>query len=108
MNKDYEEYLINLRDKINSYDTPEADFDALIRLNDAGAYIRDLENNYKMIINEQIKKQKEVIDKAIGYIDKNSVYFAELHKHGNYFINVNADKLLDILKEVEKVSDIYE
>lgn len=53
------------------------------------------------ILREQIKKQKEVIDKAIEYIDKNSVYFAELHKHGNYFINVNVDKLLDILKEMK-------
>lgn len=57
------------------------------------------EENEKL--NNQLEKYKEVIDKAIGYINKNSVYFAELHKHGNYFINVNVDKLLDILKEVE-------
>lgn len=52
--------------------------------------------------NQQLQKR---IEKAIGYISKNSVLFAELHKQGNYFINCNADNLLEILKGEENVKE---
>lgn len=54
---------------------------------------------------DKIKELQQRIEKAIGYINKNSVLFAELHKQGNYFINCNADKLLEILKGEENVKE---
>lgn len=49
-------------------------------------------------LEQQVKKQKEVIDKAIEYIDK-EIYYC-LSSGDN--INIYLDKLLDILKEVSK------
>lgn len=57
--------------------------------------------NYILDENERLeqkcKKQKEVINKAIEYIDK-EIYYC-LSSGDN--INIYLDKLLDILKEVE-------
>lgn len=57
--------------------------------------LSDLQDKYnnllkeKIELKEQIKKQKEVIDKAIEWVEKNRYYFPV------------PDELLDILKEVE-------
>lgn len=58
--------------------------------------LSDLQDKYnnllkeKIELKEQIKKQKEVIDKAIEWVEKNRYYFPA------------PDKLLDILKEVSE------
>lgn len=55
---------------------------------------------YLMNLKDQVKKQKEVIDKAIEYINKHS-----RDENGDIGINLFADEvfdLLDILKEVRK------
>lgn len=49
---------------------------------------RDLQRQIQILKNKN-KKQKEVIDKAIEWVEKNRYYFPA------------PDKLLDILKEVE-------
>lgn len=56
----------------------------------------DLITKY-MFLEQQVKKQKEVIDKAIEYIDK-EIYYC-LSSGDN--INIYLDKLSDILKEGE-------
>ena len=57
----------------------------------ATKYIESLEQENKELHNK--------IDKAIEYINKNSIYFATSEKVGNYFSNCNCDDLLEILKE---------
>ena len=56
---------------------------------------------------EQVKKQKEVIDKAIEYIKENTYYYYD--SKGEKYIeetiferNANPKELLDILKEVSE------
>ena len=49
---------------------------------------RDLQRQIKILKNKN-KKQKEVIDKAIGYIQENTCW------------ELRTSKVLDILKEVE-------
>lgn len=57
--------------------------------------------NYIEQLEQQCKKQKEVIDKAINFI-KNAQYDAELQNHV-YGLNFSGVKrLLDILKEVSE------
>lgn len=56
----------------------------------------------KRAMNELIDYYDELhnkIDKAIEYINKNSIYFATSEKVGNYFSNCNCDDLLEILKD---------
>lgn len=55
-----------------------------------------LENDRLYKENQQLHNK---IDKAIEYINKNSIYFATSEKVGNYFSNCNCDDLLEILKE---------
>lgn len=65
-------------------------------LNDAYNYIENLEQKYK--------KQKEVIDKAITYINDNLIISSILDGKKYYTINdysFDYKELLDILKEVE-------
>lgn len=74
-------------------------------------YINKLEriNNeqYKVIqenkayINECVRLQT-IIDKAIDYIEDNSIHFVTSEKVGNYFANCSSDELLDILKRKDK------
>lgn len=66
----------------------------------------DLQEKYNNLLKEkielkrQIKKQKEVINKAIKYINEN--VFLDDNGCGGYWWEIaDKDKLLDILKEVE-------
>lgn len=54
---------------------------------------------YSNILIEYIEELHNKIDKAIEYINKNSIYFATSEKVGNYFSNCNCDDLLEILKD---------
>lgn len=51
-------------------------------------------NEYKMALKEKC----DAIDKAIDYVEDNTVYFAEKDKHGNYLVNCESDELMSILK----------
>lgn len=64
-----------------------------------------LENKSKaQIINilidteEYVEQLETIIDKAIEYVEDNTVYFAEKDKHGNYLVNCESDELMSILK----------
>lgn len=63
-------------------------------------YMADPTQLWNMLVETWNEKEdlNKRINKAIEYIEKNTVLFMELHKQGNYFINCNADKLLQILK----------
>ena len=72
--------------------------------------INQIRNNETKLINEikvleqQCKKQKEVIDKAIKYINDNLIISSMLDGKKYYTINnysFDYRELLDILKEVE-------
>ena len=61
---------------------------------------RDYDN-----LEHQVKTQKEVIDKAIEYINKNLIISSILDSKKAYCLNdytFNYEKLLDILKEVSE------
>ena len=71
-------------------------------ITDIDTFYKVAEENTRLL--EQVKKQKEVIDKAIEYI-KERFYFNE--ETGEYallhtFDKCNAKELLDILNEVSK------
>lgn len=58
--------------------------------------------NYINNIEQQCKKQKEVIDKAREYVNKNLIVSSILDGKKTYCLNdykFNYEKLLDILKE---------
>lgn len=72
--------------------------------------LSDLQDKYnnllkeKIELKEQIKKQKEVIDKAMEYINKNLIVVSILNGIETFGLNsytFDYKKLLDILKEVE-------
>jgi len=69
--------------------------------------LSDLQEKYNNLLKEkielkrQIKKQNEVINKAIKYINEN--VFLDDNGCGNYWWEIaDKDKLLDILKEVKR------
>lgn len=53
-----------------------------------------------LILEQQVKKQKEVIDKAIEYIENNTYFMDNLVK--TMIFKDFSNKLLDILKEVSE------
>ncbi len=67
-------------------------------------------NEYIENLEQQVKKQKEVIDKAIHYIEYDMPYLQETDKeyediNGNTYFTYkeyNSSDLLDILKEVSE------
>lgn len=66
-----------------------------------------ISHRYIHILEEQVEKQKEAIDKAIEYIQKNiySYYDSKDEKYTEETVferKANPKKLLDILKEVSK------
>ena len=64
-----------------------------------------LSTKYIENLEQQCKKQKEVIDKAIEYINKNQIISSILDGKKIYCLNnytFDYEELLDILKEVSK------
>lgn len=57
-------------------------------ITDIDTFFKVAEENTRLL--EQVKKQREVIDKAIGYIQENTCW------------ELRTSKVLDILKEVSK------
>lgn len=58
--------------------------------------------DYVVSLEQQIRKQKEVIDKAREYVNKNLIVSSILDGKKTYCLNdykFNYEKLLDILKE---------
>ena len=66
-------------------------------ITDIDTFFKVAEENTRLL--EQVKKQKEVIDKAIKYIKKNSKTNPNL---SGLLIGSEIDTLLDILKEVSR------
>lgn len=71
-------------------------------ITDIDTFFKVAEENTRLL--EQVKKQKEAIDKAIEYINKNLILVSILDGVKTFELNsytFDYKKLLDILKEVE-------